>query len=117
MLVVRPTGAAPPPAFRVGGGMAGYGPRARLCEHYEVEERGLLGNGTHGPVLRARDVRSGELVAIKVFDAAEAFHSGSLPRVASVDEAHELTFRRFAGEVEILIRIHGPVAGWRHMQH
>jgi serine/threonine protein kinase len=84
----------------------------RLLDHFDVDrEPRVLGQGTHGPIIRARDVRTSELVAVKVFDAAEAFHSGRLPRAASLDEAHELTFRRFESEVRMLCHVHGGPDG------
>ena len=85
---------------------------SQVLEHFEVgTEPRLLGQGTHGPVFRARDVRTQELVAVKVFDADEAFRSGRLPRAASLEEAHELTFRRFESEVRMLCHVHGTGAG------
>ena len=39
-----------------------------LCDRYDVEEQYFLGQGRHGPVIRALDTRTDHLVAIKVFD-------------------------------------------------
>ena len=39
-----------------------------LCDRYDVEEQYFLGQGRHGPVIRALDTRTDHLVASKVFD-------------------------------------------------
>ena len=67
----------------------------RLIEHYEIGEAPrILGHGRYGPVIRARDVRTKRLVAIKVFDGS------------TLDEpARDLMRRQFATEAVALQRL------------
>ena len=58
-----------------------------LVDRYEVGEPRLLGVGAYGPVIRARDVHTKQLVAVKVFNAAEAFHSGRLTQCKTLADA------------------------------
>ena len=67
--------------------MLGLPTTTLLVGKYEVGEPRLLGHGRYGPVIRARDMHSRELVAVKVFNAAEAFHSGRLAGCTSLAEA------------------------------
>lgn len=83
-------------------------PPTRLCHHYEVRDAKLLGQGRYGPVIRARDVRSKQLVAVKVFNAAEAFQSGKVPGLGSLAEARALVSKQFKHEVELLLQVHEP---------
>ena len=85
--------------------MLGLPSTTLLVGKYEVGEPRLLGQGRYGPVIRARDVHSRELVAVKVFNAAEAFHSGRLQGSASLAEAEVEALRQFSHEVQLLQRV------------
>ena len=82
--------------------MLGLPSTTLLVGKYEVGEPRLLGHGRYGPVIRARDMHSRELVAVKVFNAAEAFHSGRLAGCSSLAEAEAEAIAQFSHEVQLL---------------
>ena len=99
--------------------MAGYGPPSvpatprgglattLLCDHFEVGEPKLLGHGTWGPVIRARHVHTRQLVAVKVFNAQEAYHSGRVAGCRSTHEARVRALDAFTLEVRALQQLTG----------
>eukprot|EP00966_Prymnesium_polylepis_P116176 2685626-Prymnesium_polylepis.1 len=80
-----------------------------LHQHFEIVEPRLLGHGTYGPVVRARDVNTGQAVAIKVYDASDAFHNNRLSDCSTLAEAQERTLDRFRKEVRTMQSIHHPL--------
>ena len=88
-------------------GMLGLPTTTLLVGKYEVGEPRLLGHGRYGPVIRARDMHSRELVAVKVFNAAEAFHSGRLAGCTSLAEAEAEAIAQFSHEAQLLQRVAG----------
>lgn len=87
--------------------MLGLPSTTLLVGKYEVGEPRLLGQGRYGPVIRARDMHSRELVAVKVFNAAEAFHSGRLGGCSRLSEAEVEALGQFSHEVQLLQRAAG----------
>ena len=81
-----------------------------LVDRYEVGEPRLLGVGAYGPVIRARDVHTKQLVAVKVFNAAEAFHSGRLTQCKTLADAQHATLQQFRHEVRVLQKLGGARA-------
>ena len=84
------------------------GPVAPLLQRYEPAEPRLLRSGRFGPVLRAKDLQTQQLVALKVFHAAEAYHRGKLPGCRTVAEAQEEVLRVFKAQVRALQRAQTP---------
>ncbi|KAL1527652.1 hypothetical protein AB1Y20_009038 [Prymnesium parvum] len=78
-----------------------------LCDHFEVGEPRLLGQGLWGPVIRARHVYTRELVAVKVFNAQEAYQSGRVAHCRSAHEARARALAAFTLEVRSLQQLTG----------
>ena len=80
-----------------------------LCDYFEVggECPRVLGHSEWGPVIRARDVRSQQLVAVKVFDPAAAYHAGAAATkgCASMRDVQLRCERAFATEAVALQRL------------
>lgn len=95
--------------------MVAQPPTTLLTEHYDVGEPRCLGQGRYGPIIRARDIRTHELVAVKVFNAAEAFHSGRLTGCATLQDAETEALLQFQHEVRLMQRAGGgkPAAAAR----
>jgi len=93
--------------------MAAKPPTTLLTGHYETGEPRCLGHGRYGPIIRARDIRTHELVAVKVYNAAEAFHSGRLTDCATIRDAEAEALLQFQHEVRLMKRAAGgkPAAG------
>ena len=73
---------------------------------YELCEPVLLGQGSYGPVVRARDLLSSQQVAVKVYDAAESFRSAKLAECTTLARAEAETVASFEREVRALQRVH-----------
>ena len=73
---------------------------------FHLVEPRVLGHGTYGPVLRARDVNTAQLVALRVYDASDAFQSQRLSGCASLAEAQEQTLAHFKLEVSTMHSLH-----------
>jgi serine/threonine protein kinase len=78
----------------------------RLEEHFEIIEPRVLGHGTYGPVLRARDLHTSQFVALRVYDADESFHSQRLQGCASIEQAREQTLAHFSRQVSAMHSVH-----------
>ena len=104
-------GAAASPALR-GGATAGAGRiiaetfQSPVLGRYEIAEPRLLRKGKYGPVLRARDVEGKQLVALKVFNASEAYRLGALQSCASLEEAQRVTKAAFRSQIRALRQAH-----------
>ena len=79
-----------------------------LLSRYEPAEPRLLYTGRLGPVLRAKDLQAKTLVALKVFNAAEAFHRGNLPGCRTLPEAQDEVLRTYKAQVRALQRVQSP---------
>ena len=75
---------------------------APVLGRYEPAEPRLLRAGKYGPVLRARDLRGKQLVALKVFNASEAYRLGALKNCGSLNEAQRVTQAAFRSQVRAL---------------
>ena len=82
-------------------------PATVICDHYEIGEAPRsVGQGRWGPIVRARDMRTKQLVAVKVFDGAAAFRAGTAPSSCSSSfAASEHAQRAFAHSVACLQRL------------
>ena len=78
-----------------------------ICDHYELPaEVRVVGQSLWGPVVRARDVRTKQLVAVKVFDGIAAFREGTAPgRCTSPRDARRRALRDFESNVACLQRL------------
>ena len=77
-----------------------------VMDRYEPCEPRLLKAGRYGPVLRARDLQSKEVVALKVYNAAESWHHNALPGCRLMRDAEAEVLREFRKEVNALKRAH-----------
>ena len=97
-----------PPQWTAGseGGLRSPRPSTRiLCDHFEVGEAPrVLGHGRWGPVVRARDMRTKRLVAIKVFNPVHAYRAGEAAGCGNLHEAQQTVEREFGEEVRALQR-------------
>lgn len=78
-----------------------------LCGQFEVGEPKVLGEGIWGPVIRARHVSTYELVAVKVFNAQEAYQNGRIRGCHSALDARTRALRAFTLEVRALQQLTG----------
>ncbi|KAL1508137.1 hypothetical protein AB1Y20_007724 [Prymnesium parvum] len=85
---------------------AGGAPSAWALErHYEVVEPRILGYATFGPVLRARDLRTGAPLALRVYDTTTPHAMPPTAPAASPEEPEQRAIAHFKRTVEGMQRV------------